>query len=189
MIFIELIKTRKRILLWSLVITTLCYLLFELFSTYFTFAYTVKGQECFPYRFWFIRKGVLPEKGEYVYFRNHKIGARWVKIIYGSEGDRIEVIRIPEKERSNVFIHEIGRPLAVQGYIFVFRKGTVSYRVFDAFERDTKGGPLPLIEHNEEGIIPRGKYFVISDAIRSFDSRYWGLLDEKDILGKASPIF
>lgn len=186
MTLIELIKTRRRILLWSLVITILFFLLFEVFSTYFTFAYTVKGQNCFPYRFWLIRKGVIPQKGEYVYFRNPWSRSRWIKMIYGAEGDRIEVRRISERERFKIFLHELEKPLILQAYITLHRKETLPFQVFEAFETDTKGKPLPLIDG---GIIPKGKYFVIGDAVRSFDSRYWGLLDEKEILGKAYPIF
>jgi signal peptidase I len=183
---IELIKTRRRILLWSLVITILFYLLFEAFSAYFTFAYTVKGQECFHYRFWLIRKGVIPQKGEYVYFRNPRSRSRWVKMIYGVEGDRIEVRRISERKSFKIFLHEIEKPLTLQGYVILHGRETLPFRVFEGFERDTKGKPLSLIEG---GIIPKGKYFVVADSVRSFDSRYWGLLDEKEILGKAYPIF
>src|SRR3972149_6643469 len=115
--FTQILKRRKRYLWYCLAAMILSCLLFEMFSSYFTFAYTIKGQECFPYRFWFIRKGVIPRQGEYVYFR--RTGTRWVKVLHGEEGDRIEVIKIPEKERFKIFINEIGKPLAVQGYVFV----------------------------------------------------------------------
>jgi signal peptidase I len=38
----------------------------------------------------------------------------------------------------------------------------------------------------EEIVVPEGKYFFLGDnSISSFDSRYWGFVDEEDILGRA----
>lgn len=40
-----------------------------------------------------------------------------------------------------------------------------------------------------DGIIPEGKLFLIGDHERSFDSRFWGLADEKDIIAIVRPLF
>lgn len=39
------------------------------------------------------------------------------------------------------------------------------------------------------GLIPNGKLFLIGDHERSFDSRFWGLVDEKDIIAIVRPLF
>ena len=180
---------RKKLLLYSLASLLLFFLLFNYLSSKISIAFTIKGEECFPYRFWLIRKGVVPERGEYVAFKNNKVDGRasWIKIISGKEGDRVEVIELSEKERFGVFLDEIGRELTVRGYVFLHSIDPLNdSEVFEAFEKDTRGRDLRMIE---EGRIPEGKYFVSSPAVRSYDSRYWGLVDESEIIGKAYPIF
>ncbi len=186
---------RKKYILSALVLTVLFFLLFNYLFSRISVAFTIRGQECFPYRFWLIRKGIIPERGEYVAFKNHRIDERatWVKIISGKDGDRIEVVRVTEEDMRRpqdlfkVYIEEIGKELTTQGFVFLHNSDPFnSSQVFEVFEKDTKGRDLPMIE---EGRIPKGKYFVSSPAVRSYDSRYWGLVDESEIIGKAYPIF
>jgi len=152
----------------------------------FLIAFTIKGQECFPYKVWFIRKGVIPEKGEYVAFKNRRIGGRrtWIKVLSGKEGDWIEAVKLSPSERYGFFVEEIGRELKVQGFV-ILHSPLDGYEIFMVFERDTKGRELPIIDG---GRILEKKYFVSSPAIRSYDSRYWGLVDESEIIGKAYPL-
>ena len=186
---------RGKYILSALFLTVLFFLLFNYLSSRISVAFTIRGQECFPYRFWLIKKGIIPERGEYIAFKNHRIDARatWIKIISGKDGDRIEVVRVTEEDmrRSQdlfkVYIEEIGKELTIQGFVFLHNSDPFnSSQVFEVFEKDTMGRDLPMIE---EGRIPRGKYFVSSPAVRSYDSRYWGLVDESEIIGKAYPIF
>ena len=186
---------RKKYILSALVLTVPFFFLFNYLSSRISVAFTIRGQECFPYKFWLIKKGIIPEKGEYVAFKNHRIDERatWVKIISGEEGDRIEVERITEEDRRRspspfkLYIEEIGKELTIQGYVFLHNSDPInSSQVFVVFEEDTKGRSLPMIEERK---IPKGKYFVSSPAVRSYDSRYWGLVDESEIIGKAYPIF
>ena len=39
------------------------------------------------------------------------------------------------------------------------------------------------------GKIPEGKYFVLGDKWNSFDSRYWGFVDESEIVAVVHPLF
>ncbi len=44
---------------------------------------------------------------------------------------------------------------------------------------------LPIENFVFSGTLPEGKYFVLGDTNSSFDSRYWGAIDEDQIVGKA----
>ncbi|MGE4266356.1 MAG: S26 family signal peptidase [Deferribacterales bacterium] len=39
------------------------------------------------------------------------------------------------------------------------------------------------------GAVPSGKYFMTGTHFRSYDSRIWGFLDEKNIIGTVTPVF
>jgi signal peptidase I len=48
-----------------------------------------------------------------------------------------------------------------------------------ALNSDSKGNKVENFYFN--GVIPQNKFFVMGSAINSYDSRYWGFLDKKDI--------
>lgn len=48
---------------------------------------------------------------------------------------------------------------------------------------DSQGRSVQQFIFNGE--IPKDKYFVMGSAYNSYDSRYWGFVDKKDILGVA----
>jgi type IV secretory pathway protease TraF len=56
-----------------------------------------------------------------------------------------------------------------------------------AKEFTKKGRRLNQFIYN--GKVPEGKYFVAGSHKDSYDSRYWGFLDEKAIINSAYPIF
>jgi signal peptidase I len=51
-----------------------------------------------------------------------------------------------------------------------------------ALVKDSKGKPIPKY-FSFNGTVPNGKYFMLGDHSHSYDSRYWGLLDENEIMG------
>jgi signal peptidase I len=53
----------------------------------------------------------------------------------------------------------------------------------EAKQRDKQGKDTPLFVW--DGMIPEGRYFVMGTHIDSYDSRYWGFVEQKDIIGKA----
>ncbi len=181
------LSQRKKYLFPALLFAGIFFLAFHVLSSKVSVALVVKGQECLPYRLWIIRKGVVPEKGKYVAFKNRNVGGSltWVKMVSGVGGDWVEVVKLPRK--LPLFVDDVGREMKVRAVVFL-RSGNPSWEVeaFEVFDKDTKGRPLPVIQG---GKIPPGKFFVTSPALRSYDSRYWGLIDEKDILGEAHPIF
>jgi conjugal transfer pilin signal peptidase TrbI len=192
---IDFIKSRGKYFISALLIAIIFFLLFKNLSDRYIIAFTRDGHYCLPYSIWLIKKGEKPERGDYVSFVGHGIpnfadGVRWVKIMTGMPGDRVRTVTIPVSERTaNIEVIEVnGLPMQkrLQGrvYLQTSPNGHVTY--YRVFEKDTMGRSLPIIGNQT---IPLGHYFVSTPAPRSFDSRYWGLIDEKDILGKAYPIF
>ncbi len=55
-----------------------------------------------------------------------------------------------------------------------------------ALETDSQGNPLPQFAFS--GQIPAGKLFMVGTDPRSFDSKYFGFIDEREILYRATPI-
>ena len=56
-----------------------------------------------------------------------------------------------------------------------------------ALTKDGKGNILPQFSFN--GAVPPNKYFMIGQHPRSYDSRYFGFIDARDILYKAVPLW
>jgi signal peptidase I len=50
-------------------------------------------------------------------------------------------------------------------------------------KQDSFGNKLPQFSFH--GKVPKDKYFAWTPFEKSYDSRYWGFVDRKDILGKA----
>jgi type IV secretory pathway protease TraF len=51
---------------------------------------------------------------------------------------------------------------------------------------DIYGAKLTHFEF--DGVVPRGKLFVTTPHPRSYDSRYWGFVDEAEIIGTAKEL-
>jgi hypothetical protein len=166
------------------------------------FAITRKEHTCLPYKYWIIKKGVLPQRGQYIAFKSYGVpyfadGVRWVKVVAGTQGDEIITVKIPQDERDKyretVMVNDMPMSLRIQGYVYLYRNSkyqnpnakTQDSEVFRVFETDTKRRAVPMIDSQ---VIPAGKYFVTSPAQRSFDSRYWGLVDKEWVIGRAYPI-
>ncbi len=130
------------------------------------------------------------------------------KFIYGTKipfsDNRVLVFRKPERGDIIVFKYPedpsrdfIKRVIAIEGDV-IESKGKTIY---------VNGSPVrePYIQHTDNSlkpkgieprdnfgpyIIPKGKYFMMGDnRDQSYDSRYWGYVDVKDIRGKALIIY
>ena len=121
------------------------------------------------HRFFFILKGDIDhvKKGDYVLFPLYTkiVPDCWpctvVKIITCVKGDHLTV------NHRNFFCNK--------KYI-----GT-------AKARSRKGNPVATF--NYDGIVPAGKLFVMGTCSDSYDSRYIGFIDQKDIERIVTPIF
>jgi conjugal transfer pilin signal peptidase TrbI len=191
----DFLKSRRKYFVASIVI----FLSFNLFFTFiadrYIIAYTRAGHYCLPYKAWLIKKHERPGRGDYVSFVGHGIptfadGVRWVKVMSGVPGDQIRTVKIPEQDRAtNTETIEVnGLPVQkrLQGRVYLHAPQTAQVNEFSVYEKDTMERALPMINSQT---IPSGHYYVTAPAPRSYDSRYWGLIHEEDILGKAYPLF
>jgi len=193
------LKGRRKYILWSIALTLIFFAIFQYMSTHWGFAITRKDHTSLPYKYWIIKKGVMPERGEYIAFKSYRVpnfadGVRWVKVLSGVEGDKVETVKISEEERVKspakyvevVRVNDMPVFLNIQGYVHLHIQGRNEPVTFRVLETDTKYRAMPIIESQ---VIPSGKYFVASPAQRSTDSRYWGLVDKKHVIGKAYPVW
>ena len=56
-----------------------------------------------------------------------------------------------------------------------------------ALTTDSQGQPLPRFTHN--GPVPEGQLFLVGTHPRSYDSRYFGFVDAREILHQALPLW
>ena len=56
-----------------------------------------------------------------------------------------------------------------------------------ALATDSQGRPLPRFTHN--GPVPVGQLFLVGTHPRSYDSRYFGFVDAREILHQALPLW
>jgi len=119
--------------------------------------------------FFLERSGRIPNKGEYVQFTFssplYENGKRHhaIKVVACKAGDILSV------DIDNRFYYCNGRYLGC------------------AKRTSLRDKPLPMFVY--QGVIPEGALFVTGAHKDSFDSRYWGFLEEKTIEGIAHPLF
>ncbi|MFH0810118.1 MAG: signal peptidase I [Pseudomonadota bacterium] len=113
-------------------------------------------------------KDARPRQGDFVSFRfmvagdrYHHFGQVFIKRVAGVPGDE----------------------LSVQGRSYLLN----GVHVGNARRHDSQGRPVGHFSWS--GRIPAGKYFAMGDSPDSYDSRYWGFVNEAWVIGKAVPIF
>jgi signal peptidase I len=132
-----------------------------------------------------------PERGEIVVFYSPEDGKRLVKRVVGVPGDTISM------EDSQLYIN--GKPLT---YRYPEEADFTNFLVEDKYKKDTiienlnnRIHPVLILSHPavlssfETKTIPEGKYFMMGDnRYNSADSRYFGFVDRKLIVGRATAI-
>ncbi|GJL61906.1 MAG: hypothetical protein NPIRA04_05600 [Nitrospirales bacterium] len=143
------------------------------------FQVLIRDDESWPHhRFFFLRKGIAPERGSLVAFTMTdtyagrvkpegmprpyaRVGLLWLKRVVGMPGDRIEVQ---------------GKVVKVNGE-----------EVAKGMKRDRLGQVIDVV--SLESPIPDDAVFVALPYPRSFDSRYFGYINMKDIIGEVTPLW
>jgi signal peptidase I len=125
-----------------------------------------------------------PKNGEVMVFIPPHEDQYFIKRVVGIPGDTVRY------EDKKLFINGELQP---QEFVAALPPGRPQYQVF----KETLGGVDHLIHRNmyrdssgEEWVVPEGHYFMMGDnRDESSDSRFWGLVSEDNIVGKAFAIW
>ncbi|HEY3836043.1 MAG TPA: signal peptidase I [Bryobacteraceae bacterium] len=132
-------------------------------------------------------KGNAPARGEMVVhiYPVHR-NDTFIKRVVGLPGDRIRIVN------KQLYINgtQQTEPYAehTTSYVDSYRDNFPSEPTVPLFP-----GATSMLEHNVvngEVVVPEGHYFVLGDnRDMSLDSRYWGFIDQSDIIGKPKFVY
>ena len=144
-----------------------------------------------PFTTWHIAEWSNPQRGDIVVFFSPHDGKRLVKRVVGLPGDTIEL-------RNNTLAIN-GEPVAYQPIAEeLLRDLTPADRAGRVFASEQLPGQThavagypaaPAMRSFALQRVPAGHYFTMGDnRDDSFDSRYWGPVDRKQIIGRATAV-
>ncbi len=144
-----------------------------------------------PFTTWHIAEWSNPQRGDIVVFYSPYNGQRLVKRVIGLPGDSIEL-------RHDTLLLN-GQPVSYEPLpAGVLRDLPASERTEAVFATEQLPGrshavaALPAISAMRDFgpfLVPPGQFFVMGDnRDNSFDSRYWGTVPRKQILGRATAV-
>jgi signal peptidase I len=144
-----------------------------------------------PFTTWHVAEWNNPQRGDIVVFFSPHDGQRLVKRVVGLPGDTIEL-------RNNTLIIN-GRAVEYQPIAEeLLRDIPAAERVGRVFASEQLPGQThavtghparPAMRNFGPHIVPEGSYFMMGDnRDDSFDSRYWGTVERKQIVGRATAV-
>ncbi len=163
----KLVFTRKTVVTFMIIV-------FFLFAAYFFDTHLVySNTRSNNYRLFFLIKSIKTLKpGDYVLFDFSK--DKYVKEISKKFNTTIMVKRIACMPGENLVV--INRKYFCNGrYLCTAKKYSLT------------GKPLTNFVYN--GVVPKDKIFVLGENKDSYDSRYFGFIDKREIFAKAYPLF
>ena len=144
-----------------------------------------------PFTTWHLAEWSHPRRGDIVVFFSPHDGQRLVKRVIGLPGDTLEL-------RNNSLVIN-GAPVAYQPIaeesLHDLASADRAGRVFATEQlpgqtHSVAGTPAVTARRDFAPIrVPEGKYFMMGDnRDDSFDSRYWGPVARKEIIGRATAV-
>ncbi|WP_444893230.1 signal peptidase I [Microbulbifer sp. TRSA001] len=127
-----------------------------------------------------------PKRGDVmVFFPPHNNDTYYIKRVIGLPGDRIEL-------KNNVLYvnGELARQELIRAIPPSNPQTEVMWEDLDGYRHEMQKSVHPRQYSNFSGVVPEGHYFMMGDnRDNSLDSREWGFVPEKDIVGKAFAIW
>jgi signal peptidase I len=125
-----------------------------------------------------------PKNGDVMVFIPPHEDEYFIKRVVGIPGDRVryedKTIYINNEEQAQVFVAQIP-PDSPRYLVYKETIGGIEHQIHLNPYRDTR---------TLEWVIPEGHYFMMGDnRDQSSDSRYWGLAEEDNIVGKAIAVW
>lgn len=125
---------------------------------------------CFPdHKFFLVDlKRIEAQRDAIIAYRSHGLapffadGTLMGKVVKGMPGDHLQI------NEKGVFINGV---MQADGFPLLSRLQVSKESLY------------------RDEIIPDGKYFLMAPAPESYDGRYWGYIDEDQIVGRATPFF
>lgn len=144
-----------------------------------------------PFTTWHLAEWSNPQRGDIVVFFSPHDGLRLVKRVIGLPGDTIEL-------RNNALVIN-GEPVSYQPIAEeLLRDIPAAAREGRVFASEKLPGQTHAVTGNPAAPAPRnfaplrvpaGQYFMMGDnRDDSFDSRFWGTVDRKQIVGRATAV-
>ena len=144
-----------------------------------------------PFTTWHIAEWGNPQRGDIVVFFSPHDGKRLVKRVVGLPGDTVEL-------RNNVLVLN-GQPVEYKPIAEeLLRDLTPADRAGRVFASEKLPGQthavasIPALQAKRDFApqrVPEGQYFMMGDnRDDSYDSRYWGTVERKRIVGRATSV-
>ena len=144
-----------------------------------------------PFTTWHITEWGNPQRGDIVVFYSPHDGTRLVKRVIGLPGDAVEL------RNEQLFLN--GKPVeyapldpAVSGQVETAERAHSRFATEQLPKRAHAVMAMPRVPARrtfEPVRVPEGHYFMMGDnRDNSFDSRFWGAVPRKEIIGRASAV-